>query len=82
MKAGDAVCLKAQGIDNNDGGVGGGRRAQGFSKNYRGISGGRVIYNASEGLEKMTEAARIQGQRRRLPRCNDRPEVLETTTEA
>ena len=55
------------GIDDNDGGVGGGQR----------------IDNASEGLETTMEAVRIQGrQRRRLRRRNDRPKELATTTEA
>ena len=36
----------------------------------------------SEGSETTTEAARIQGPRWRLGRCNDRPKALKTTTEA
>ena len=52
------------GIDDDDGGVG----------------GGRGIDNASERLETTMEAARIWGRRRRLRRCDDGPEELVTMT--
>ena len=51
------MCLRAQGIDDNDGGLVRGRRARGPSNYNRCISGGRGIYNASEGLDTNTEAA-------------------------
>ena len=49
--------LRAQDIDDNDGGVGRVRQAHGISKNDGGVSRGRGIYNASEVSEKMMEAA-------------------------
>ena len=52
-----AIFLRAQGIDDDNGGVGRGRRARGLSDNDVGVSGGRGIYNVSEGSETTTEAA-------------------------
>ena len=40
-----AVCLWAQEIDDNDGGVGRGRRAQGLNNDNGGAGGGRGIDN-------------------------------------
>ena len=56
------MCLWAQGIDNDDGGVSGLRRALGLSDEDRGIIRGRGLRDAPEGLETTTEAA---GARRR-----------------
>ena len=47
-----------------------------------GAGGGRGIDEASKGLERTTEAARIWGQRQRLRRRDDGPDELATTTEA
>ena len=52
-----AVCLWAQGIDDDDGSVGGGRRAQGISEDDGGVGGGRGIDDAYEVSETTTEAA-------------------------
>ena len=49
--------LQAQGIDDDDGGVGRVTQAQGLSDDGGGVGRGQRIYNASEGLETMTEAA-------------------------
>ena len=76
------MCLWAQGIDNKNDGISGGRRARGFSNDDRGVGRGQGIGNASEGLETTTEAARIWVQQNRLRRCNDRPEEFVATTEA
>ena len=46
--AGAAVCLRAQGIDNNDGGVSGGRWAWELSNNNAGVGGGKSIDDAPE----------------------------------
>ena len=51
------MCLRSQVIDNEDSGVGGGRRYRGLSGDNGGVDGGRGIDNASEGLETMTEVA-------------------------
>ena len=56
------MCLRAKGIDNDGGGVGEGRQPQGLSDNNGGVGGEQGIEDASEGLEKTTEAA---GARRR-----------------
>ena len=48
----------------------------------RGVGRELGIDDASEGSETTTEAARIQGQRQRLWRCDDRPGELATTTQA
>ena len=76
------MCLQSQGIDNNNGIVGSVRQARGISNNNRDVGRGQVIDYAPEVLEITTEAARIQGQKRILQRCNDRPEKLAITTEA
>ena len=44
------VCLRAQVIDNDNDGVGRGRRAGGISDDKGGIGRGRGIYNASKVL--------------------------------
>ena len=49
--------LRAEGIDNNDGGVGIVRLAHGLSNNNGGVSGGRGIYDASKVSETTAEAA-------------------------
>ena len=51
-----AMCLRTQGIDENDGGVGEGRQARGLSNNDEGVGRRRGIDDTSEGLETMTEA--------------------------
>ena len=56
------MCLQAQVIGNNDGGVGGGRQAQGPSNNNGGVVRGQGIYNVSEISETMTET--VGDQRR------------------
>ena len=66
--------LQFQVIDDNGSGVGRLRRARGISNDDRIVGRGRGIYDASEGLETMTEAARIQGQQQRLWRRDDGPE--------
>ena len=62
------MCLRAQGIDNNNSGVGRVRRARGLSNDERGVGRGRGIYDASEGLETTAEAA---GNRQRPQRIYD-----------
>ena len=52
--------LWAQGIDNGNGGVGGGRWARGLRDNIGGVGGVRGIDDASEGLETTKEAAGAQ----------------------
>ena len=49
--------LQDQGIYDNVGDVGGGRRALELSNNDGGVGGGRGIDDLSEGLETLTEAA-------------------------
>ena len=56
------MCLRAQGIDNNNVGAGGGRRARGISDKNLGVGGGRGIDDAYEGSETTMEA---EGARRR-----------------
>ena len=56
------MCLRAQVIDNEGGGVGRVREARGLSDNDGGVGRGQGIENASKGSETMTEAERIQGQ--------------------
>ena len=51
------VHLRAQGIDDDNGGVGRVRRSRGIRNDIRGIGRGRGIYDASEGLETTKEAA-------------------------
>ena len=76
------MCLQAQGIGDNDDGVGGGRRARGLSKDDKGVGRGRGIYDASEGSDTTKEAAKIQGQRQRLRHRDVGPEELATMMEA
>ena len=42
----EAVCLRAQGIDDNNSGAGGGRQDQELSNNDRGVGRGQRIDNA------------------------------------
>ena len=58
MTAEAAVCLQAQGIDNDNGGIGRVRLGRGLSNDDGGVGRGRGIDNAYEGLEKTAEAAR------------------------
>ena len=51
------VCLQAQVIDDDVGGVGRGRQARGLSNDNQGIGGGRGINNVSEWSETTTEVA-------------------------
>ena len=76
------VCLQAQDIDDDDGGVGRVRGVHGPSNNVKGVGRGQRNDKASKGLEKTAEAAKIRGQQRRLWRCDGRPEELATTREA
>ena len=76
------MCLQAQVIDDNDGGIGGVRREQGLSNNNGGVGGGLGIYDASEVSEMTTEADIMRGQQRRLRRLYDGPEESATTMEA
>ena len=50
------MCLRDQGIDDNDGGIGRVRRVCRLSDNNRGVGRGRGIYDASEGSETTMEA--------------------------
>ena len=75
------MCLRAQGIDDNDGVVDRVIRERGLSDNYGGVGRGRGIGDASKVSETATEASRIQGRQRILRRCDDRPEELATMTE-
>ena len=76
------MCLRSQGIDDDDEGFGGGRRTRGLSDNNGGVGRGKGIYDTYKGSETAMGAARIQGQQRRLRRCDDGPEELATMTEA
>ena len=76
------MCLRAQEFDNDDGGVARGRQAQGLSNNDGGVGGLQGIDDASDRLETKMEAARIIGRQQRLRRRDDRPHELVTTTEA
>ena len=55
------MCLWDQGIDDDDGGVSRLRLDRGLSDDNRSVVRVQVIYDASEGSEKTTEAARSQG---------------------
>ena len=55
-----AVCLRSQGIEDSDGGIGRIRLARGLNDDSGGVGGGRGIDNVSEGLETTTEAAALQ----------------------
>ena len=76
------MCLQAQNIDDNNGVEDRVCRSHGICDYEGGVGTERRIHNASEVLEKTTEASRIQGQLQRLWRRDDRPEELVTTTEA
>ena len=56
------MCLRAEGIDNDEGGVRRVRRAKGLRDDDRGVDRGRGIHDASEGLETTTEAAGARRQ--------------------
>ena len=66
------MCLRDQGIENNDGGVGRVRWARGIRNNDGGVGIGWGINDASEGSEPTTEAAWIY----------DSPKKYTTTMEA
>ena len=51
------VCLRAQGINNDNGGVGRARQACGISDNDGGVGRVQGIHNASKGLETTAEVA-------------------------
>ena len=51
------MCLRAEGIDDDGGGIGRVRQAKGLSKNNGGVSRVRGVRDASKGLETTTEAA-------------------------
>ena len=51
------VCLRAEGIDDNNSGVGILGQAKGLSNNDEGVGRRRGIHNTSEGSETKTEAA-------------------------
>ena len=57
LKAEAPVCLRADGIDDNDGGVRRVRRSKGLRDDDGGVGRGQWICYVSEGLETMTEAA-------------------------
>ena len=76
------MCLRDQGIDDDNSAVERIRRARILSNDNGGVGRGQGIYDASKILETTTEALRIQGQQRRLRRLDDGPEELATTTEA
>ena len=68
------VCLRAQVIHNYDGEVRRGSQARGLTYNNGGVEVGQGIVDTFKESETTTEAERIWGQRRRLRRCDDRPE--------
>ena len=78
------MCLRDQGIDDNNGGIGRVRRARGISNNNRGVSRGRGIHDASEVLETMPGAAgarqRFRGIYNKKRRCRQRKTSKKTTT--
>ena len=76
------MCLRDHGIVDNNGVVGRVRRAHGLSNDDGGVGRGRGVDDLSKGLETTAEAARIQGQQKRLRSRDDRPGELATTTEA
>ena len=76
-----AVCLQAQGIDNDKWVVGRVRQARGISNNDGGVRWGCGIDDASMELETTTEAARIWGRLQRLRLRYYRPEKLVTMTQ-
>ena len=56
------MCLRAEGIDNNGGGIGRVGRSKGIGNDDGGVGRGRGIRDASKGLETMTEAAGARQQ--------------------
>ena len=58
------VCLRVEGIDDNNGGVSRVRRSKGLSDNDGGVGRGQGIRNASNGLETMREVAGSRQQAR------------------
>ena len=58
------MCLRAQGVGDNNFGIGRVRRARGLSNDDGGIRRGRRIRDASEGLETTTETARARRKAR------------------
>ena len=73
------MCLRAQGIDDGDDIVDRLRRSHGLGNDNGGVGRGRGIHDASEVLETITEAYRIQVQRRSLWHRDDGPDELATT---
>ena len=51
------MCLRAQGIDDEDGGIGKVGQARGLSNDEEGVGRGRGIYDASKELETTAKAA-------------------------
>ena len=54
------MCLRDQGIYNDDGVIGRVRRARGISDEGGGVGGGQGIYDASKGSETTPEAAGVR----------------------
>ena len=75
------MCLQAQVIDDNDGGISGRRRALGLNENDGGVGRGQGIDDTSEVSETTKEATRIWGRRQRLRRRDYESEELVTTKE-
>ena len=67
------MCLRAQGIDNNNCSAGRVRRERGLSDDDGGVDRGQGIYNASKGLETTAEAA---GDRRRTKESTTTTDAL------
>ena len=65
------MCLRDQGIYNDDGGVGRVRQARGISNDDGGVCIGQGKDDTSEVLETTMEAARIRGSQQRLRRRDD-----------
>ena len=74
--------LRAQGIDDDNVIVDRVRQAHGLSNGQGGVGREQGMHDASEVLEKTTEASRIQGRQQRPRHRDDGPEELATTTEA
>ena len=68
------MCLRDQGIDDDDGGISRVRRERGVSNNNRGVGRRQGIDDTSKGSETMTETTRVRGQLLRLRRRDDGPE--------
>ena len=60
----ETVCLRAEGIDNNNGGVRRVRLSKGLSNDDGGVGRGRGIRDASKESETTTEAAGARRQAR------------------